>query len=120
VLRADTVERNFELIQIIWNTEDLPEDWRTAITCSIHKKGSKLLCNNHSGISLLNVPCKISTTNLAKYIEPFPENILGEYQCGLHKGRSKMDHIFTIWQVLKKCYKQYINIHQLYTDFKSF
>jgi hypothetical protein len=68
-----------ELIQIIWTTEDFPEDWRTAIICPIHKMGSKLICNNYGGISLLNVTCKISTTILAKYTEPFAENILGEY-----------------------------------------
>jgi hypothetical protein len=26
----------YELIQIIWNTEDFPEDWRTAIICPIY------------------------------------------------------------------------------------
>jgi hypothetical protein len=80
----------YELIQIIWYTEHFPEDWRTAIICPIHKKGSKLKCNNYRGMSLLNV-----TTILGKYIKPFAENILGEYQCGFHKGHSTMDHIFT-------------------------
>jgi hypothetical protein len=36
----------YELIQTIWNTEDFPEDWRTAIICPIHEKGSKLICKN--------------------------------------------------------------------------
>jgi hypothetical protein len=59
----------YELIQIIWNTEDFPKDWRTAIICPIHKKGSKLIFNNCRGISLLNVTYKVFTTVLAKYIE---------------------------------------------------
>lgn len=106
----------YGLIQIIWNTDDLPEDWRTAITCPIHKMGSKLTCNNYRGISVLNVTYKIFTTILAKYIEPFAENILSEYQCGFYKGHSTTDHIFTIRQVLEKCYKQNINFHELYID----
>jgi hypothetical protein len=48
----------YELIQIIWNTEDSPEDWRTVIMCPIHKKGSKLTCNKYRSISLLNVTYK--------------------------------------------------------------
>jgi hypothetical protein len=103
----------YELIQIIWHTEDFPEDWRTAIICPIHRKGSKLICNNYIGMS------QVFTTILAKYIEPFAENILGEYQCGFRKGCSTMDHIFTIKQVLEKCYEQNINIHQLYIDFRQ-
>jgi hypothetical protein len=64
-----------------------------------------------------NITYKIFTTILAKYIEPFAENILREHQCGFWKGRSITDHMFTIWQVLEKYYEQNINIHQLYTDF---
>jgi sorting nexin-29 len=111
--------KKFELIQIIWNTEDFPEDWRTATTCPIHKKGSKLIRNNSRGTAFLNITYKIFTTILAKYIEYFAENILGEYQGGFRKGRSTTDHIFTIRQVLKKCYEQNINIHQLYIDFRQ-
>jgi hypothetical protein len=54
----------YELIQIIWNTEDFPEDWRTDIICPIHKKASKLIYKNYRGISLLNVTCKIFITIL--------------------------------------------------------
>jgi hypothetical protein len=68
----------YELIQIVWNTEDFSEDCRTAIICPIHMKGSELICNNYRGISLLNAAYKIFTTILAKCIEPFAENILGE------------------------------------------
>jgi hypothetical protein len=60
----------YELIQIIQNTEDFPENWKIAIICPIHKKGGKLICNNYIGISLLNATYKIFTTILAKYIEP--------------------------------------------------
>jgi sorting nexin-29 len=67
----------------------------------------------------MSVTYKIFTTILAKYTEPFAENILGEYQCGFHKGRSTTDHTFTIRQVLEKCYEQNINIYRLYIDFRQ-
>jgi hypothetical protein len=109
----------YELIPIIWNTKDFPEDWRTASIRPIHKKGSKLIYNNYRGISLLYVTYKIFTTILTLYIEPFAKNILREYQCGFHKGHSIMDHIFKIQQVLEKCSEQNKNIHQLYIDFQQ-
>jgi sorting nexin-29 len=104
----------YELIQIIWNTEDFPEDWRTAIICPIHKKGSKLICNNYRSVSLLNVFYKVFTT-----IVTLCREHICEYQCGFRKGRSTMDHIFTIRQVLEKCYKQNINVYQLYVGFRQ-
>jgi hypothetical protein len=36
----------FDLILEIWNKEVMPADSKTAVICPIHKKGSKLECNN--------------------------------------------------------------------------
>jgi hypothetical protein len=53
----------YELIQIIWDTEDFLEDERTVIICPIHKKGNKLICNNYRCISLLS-PARFSPPSL--------------------------------------------------------
>jgi hypothetical protein len=36
-------------------------------------------------------------------VEPFFEKILGEYQAGFHKGRSTINHIFTMKEIGEKC-----------------
>jgi hypothetical protein len=35
-----------KLIIAIWNTEELPEEWKESIIVPIHKKGDKTDCNN--------------------------------------------------------------------------
>jgi sorting nexin-29 len=79
------------LIEVIWINEILPEEWHTAIICPIHKKGDKLQCSNYRGISLLNVCFIILTNVLHKRLEPYAEEILGDYQCGFRRGRSTTD-----------------------------
>ena len=92
--------RIHQLIQTIWKTEQMPQEWNTAIICPIYKKGDKLECRNYRGISLLNVTYKIFTNLLARYIEPYVEELLGDYQCGFQKGRSSMDQIFCLRMIL--------------------
>src|SRR5215475_1633648 len=65
------------------------------------------------------VSYKILTNLLAKYIEPYVEEILGDYQCGFRKGRSTTDQIFCLRTILEKTYEHKVDIHQLYIDYKQ-
>jgi hypothetical protein len=47
--------RIYQLIKRVWETEQMPQEWSTAIICPLYKKGNKLECSNYRGISLLNV-----------------------------------------------------------------
>ena len=80
--------RIHQLIKIIRETEQMPQEWGKAIICSIYKQGDKLEGRNYCGISLLNVAYKIFANLLTRYIEPYVDEILGDYQCGFRKGRS--------------------------------
>jgi len=49
----------WKVILEVWTTEKMPKEWKTAVICPIHKKGSKQDFNNYRGIALLNVAYKI-------------------------------------------------------------
>ena len=42
----------YELINSIWNKDELPEEWNESIVVPIYKKGDKTYCSNYRGISL--------------------------------------------------------------------
>jgi hypothetical protein len=48
-----------KLIIVIWNKEELPEDWKESVIVPIHKKGDKTECNKYRGISLLSTTYKV-------------------------------------------------------------
>ena len=48
----------------------------------IHKKGSKMLCNNYRGISLLSIPCEVYTRILDARVRSRTESKVMEVQGG--------------------------------------
>jgi len=101
--------RGDEALQWIWQviskirtTNKLPDDWKLAVICRIHKKGYKQDCNNYRGISLLNVTYKIfSNCNLVRIKEKSVQ-VIGDYQGDYRVGRLTIDQIFIIRPLYQK------------------
>lgn len=111
--------RIHQIIDKVWEEEILPGAWQIGLLIPIHKKGSKLECENFRGICLLNVSYKILAEILYQRLSIYAEEIIGDYQCGFRRGRSTTDQIFTLRQIMEKAWEYNINIHQLFIDFKQ-
>jgi len=70
----------------------------TAVICTILKKGDPTKTKNYRGISLLDTCYKVYTSLILERINPYVNEIVGEYQSGFRKGKSTLDHIFTLRQ----------------------
>jgi len=42
-----------------------------------------------------------------------------EYQGGFQKGRSIVDYIFTVRQILEKCWEHIVDVHHFFIDFQA-
>lgn len=115
----ELVNRIWNMVRQIWNKEEMPDEWRRALVCPIHKKGDKMNCTNYRGISLLNVTYKVFSRVLARRLNHLAESVVGDYQCGFRGNRSTIDQIHTIRIILEKCYEYNVDVHQLFVDFKQ-
>jgi uncharacterized protein YbcI len=97
----------------------MPKEWSVAVICPIHTKNEKTICSNYRGISLLSVIYTVLSKILAKRLNPYAEEILGDYQCGFRRDRSTTDQIFALKNILEKCYEYNSTLHQLFIDFKQ-
>jgi len=52
-------EEIHKLILLIWNKEELPQEWKESVIVPIHKKGDRMDCTNYRGISLLSTSYEI-------------------------------------------------------------
>jgi hypothetical protein len=89
------------------------------IICPIHKKGDTMICDNYRAVTLLCMTYKILANILYSELVPYAEEIIGEYQGGFRRGRLTVDPIFTMRQIMEKCWEQNIDVHYLFIDFQS-
>ena len=50
-----------KIFKEIWETEVVPDVWKTALIIKLLKKGDFSLCNNWRGIALLSITSKVFT-----------------------------------------------------------
>ena len=91
-----------ELIEEVWRSGVVPQDWKDAELVPLHKKGDRMRCDNYRGISLLNVPGKVLSLILLERLKKIIEPQLLEAQCGFREGRGTTDQIWAIRQLVEK------------------
>jgi hypothetical protein len=76
-----------ELINSIWNKEDLTDQWNESIIVAIYKKSDKIDWNNYRGISLLTTSYKIVFNTLLSKLSPYVNKIIGDHYCGFRRNK---------------------------------
>ena len=89
---GDTVVRWLHLIfNMVWKTGKAPGEWQKAAIVAIHKKGSKKLCKDYRGISLLSIPGSVFAKVLDARIRLVTEGQVTVEQAGFRVGRGCRD-----------------------------
>ena len=109
------------IIQKVWRTERVVEEWRMSTIVPLLKKGDVEVCDNYRGISLLSIPSKVLAKVLYRRIEEKVEPQLHEAQCGFRKGRGCVDQIFNLRECMsasrqkgKPLYVCFIDLRKAY------
>lgn len=90
-----------QLFQKCLNGEEIPEEWRVGYLISIYKKGDRQKCENYRGIAVTATFSRLYGRILKDLIEEEIE-IESEEQSGFRAGRSCMDNIFCLKQIVEK------------------
>jgi hypothetical protein len=95
----------------------MPEEWSIAVICPIHKKGSKMDCDNYRRIALLSVVYKMMSALIENGLVSYAKKVIGEYHCGFRQNRSTLDHTFSLCLYLEKCLEYNVELRILFLDF---
>jgi hypothetical protein len=108
-----------EILNKVWKEEKIPRDWEVGLIVPIYKKGDKKDCNNYRGITLLSTVMKILEQIIEKRLRRQIEASLAEAQSGFRKGRSTLDHIFTIQEIISKAIEKSRTIYIAFLDMEK-
>lgn len=107
------------LIEKIWISEELPDDWNKGLVITVPKKGDLSMCDNWRGITLLSIPakvfCKIILDRLVKAVDP----LLRREQAGFRSSRSCTDQINTLRIILEQASEWQREVYLTFVDFEK-
>ena len=86
----------------IWQDEQAPDEWNHDLIVKLKKKGDLGNCDNWRGITLLSLTSKIFSRIILKRLQDALEKDLRQEQAGFRKGKSCIDQIFVLRQILEQ------------------
>jgi hypothetical protein len=78
-----------------------------------------MACSNYRGILLIIITYKTLSYILYVHISEYTARVIGKYQCGFRKGKSTINQIFTLSQIIVNTDEYQVGVHHLFIDFKS-
>jgi hypothetical protein len=107
-----------KLFNLIFRSNKMLDEWRRSILVPIFKnKGDVQSCTNYRGIKLMSHTMKL----WEKIIEHRLRGVTNvtENQFGFMSGRSTMEAIFLIRQLMERCRKQKKDLHMVFIDLQK-
>nr|VZI50187.1 unnamed protein product [Spirometra erinaceieuropaei] len=106
------------LFQEMWRQREVPQDFKDATIVHLYKrKGNRQVCENHRGISLLNIAGKIfARIMLNRLNNHLEQGLLPESQCGFRRHRGTTDMIFAARQLQEKCQEMRTHLYSTFVD----
>ena len=101
ILKDDAVEVLHLICQQIWETQQLPQDWKRSVFIPIPKKGNPKEYSNYPTIALISHASKVMLKIQAR-LQQYMNHELPDVQAGFRKGRGTRDQIANIHWIIEK------------------
>ena len=87
ILKNDGVKVLHSICQLIWKTQQWPQDWKRSVSIPIPNKGNAKECSNNRTITLISHTSKVMLIILQARLQQYMNRELPDVQAGFRKGR---------------------------------
>ena len=109
ILKDDAVKVLHSICQLIWKTQQWPQDWKRSVFIPVPKKGNAKECSNYHIIALISHASKVMLKILQARLQ--------QYMNCEQKGRGIRDQIANIWWIIEKGREFQKNIYLCFIDY---
>ena len=102
ILNDDAVKVLHTICQLIWKTQQWPQDWKRSVFIPVAKKGNAKECSNYCTIALISHASKVMLKILQSRLQQYMSHELPDVQAGFRKSRGTRDQIANICWIMEK------------------
>ena len=117
ILKDNAVKVLHSICQLIWKTQQWPQEWKMSVFIPIPKKGNAKECSNYCTITLISDTSKVMLNILQARLQQYVDYELPDVQAGFRKGRKIRDQIANICWIIKKAREFQKNIYFCFIDY---
>ena len=117
ILKGDALKVLHSICQLIWKTQQWPQDWKRSVFIPISKKGNAKECSNYRTIALISHASKVMLKILLARLQQYMNRELPDVQAGFRKGRGTRDQIANIRWIIEKAREFQKNIYFCFIDY---
>ena len=108
-----------KLIQLIWNTEVIPNDWRIVLLMMLHKKKSPRKTDNYRTLGIVGPFVKVYTTILSMRMYPYYHNNVSPEQFSNKIGNGTLEAMINTQRIIEDCISLNRKIYLILVDLKK-
>ena len=102
ILKDDAVKVLYSICQLIWKTQEWPQNGKRSVFIPVPKKGNAKECSTYHMIALISHASKVMLKILHARLQQYMNHELPDVQAGFRKGRGNRDQIANICWIIEK------------------
>jgi sorting nexin-29 len=107
------------LLKKVWNSSQIPNEWKQGLIIKLPKKGDLTKCSNWRGITLLNTIEKIPAIIIHNRLKEELEPKMRPEQAGFRSNKACADHINTLRIIVEQSIEFHSPLQLVFIDFQQ-
>ena len=108
-----------KLFRLVWDTEEVPEEWKEGLIVKLPKKGDLTTCGNWRGLTLMSVPAKCLGKSMIHRIRDEVDKKLRSEQAGFRPKHGTEEQIFILRNIIEQSLEWNSVLYLVFVDYEK-